>query len=165
MPVRFMDRYGDRVYVIGEPDPPGPAPVCPPLRPITPPDVPLWTPPPGWVPPTPICDRIICAGRVVDRDGVLSGQPCGTSWHDGCGRCHRHGNPDRVDQDMRIELASARAAGWRIGPADDRGVHNAMCPRCASPDPALKKTCAELASRPDGGQLALDVELPGGERS
>lgn len=38
----------------------------------------------------------------------------------------------------------ARAAGWRIGALPD-GRHDAMCPRCARPDPVLVRLCKELA--------------------
>lgn len=153
--VRFIDRYGDNVVQLGGPPPPDVDHQA--LPPITPPNAQTWEPQPGWAPPVPICDRVVCTGRPVDRDGVAAGKTCGTRWHAGCDGCHRYRNLDRIDQDTRLELASARAAGWRIGPADERGVHNAMCPRCAAPDPAMVKMCAELAARSAGEQLALAI--------
>jgi hypothetical protein len=40
--------------------------------------------------------------------------------------------------------ACARAAGWKIGALPD-GTHDAMCSRCAKPDPVLVRLCKELA--------------------
>jgi hypothetical protein len=49
-----------------------------------------------------------------------------------CGREYTRGGPD-----------NARAAGWHIGILPS-GERDAMCPRCARPDPALLKLCREL---------------------
>lgn len=38
---------------------------------------------------------------------------------------------------------TARASGWRVGVLPG-GVHDAMCPRCSRPDPALARVLAEL---------------------
>jgi hypothetical protein len=91
----------------------------------------------------PIPDRIICTGRPVDRDGNAVGKPCGRRWHDQCGGCIAPAERHRA-QHLAGEIQSARSAGWRIGPANHRGVYAAMCPRCAAPDPALVALCNEL---------------------
>lgn len=64
---------------------------------------------------------IVCSGRPVDADNRPVGDPCN----------RQHPGPAEV----------ARAAGWRIGPAGD-----AMCPRCARPDPNLTRILRELTS-------------------
>jgi len=65
---------------------------------------------------------ITCQGRTLDHQtSQPTSDPCGatiTAAH------HHHGNL----------LDNARAAGWRIGHRTD-GTPDAMCPRCAAPDP------------------------------
>lgn len=90
---------------------------------------------------------IVCTGRRVDDDG----QPAGPS----------HG---KVAQDVSHD--ALRALGWRIGPADADGVHPAMCPRCAAPDPTLVRLCTDLArrrvpARPDPADTIDTDTLPG----
>lgn len=71
---------------------------------------------------------IVCTGRQLDAQA----QPVGPA----CGRRA----PERDHLEPRVYLDGLRAAGWRIGPD-----LNAMCPRCARPDPALTKLLRELA--------------------
>lgn len=41
-------------------------------------------------------------------------------------------------------LTYARVAGWKIGQRPD-GSQDAMCPRCAAPDPEMVRLCRDLA--------------------
>jgi hypothetical protein len=55
-----------------------------------------------------------------------------------CGRVlrHRESDPPLLDY--------ARAAGWRVGHRAD-GTPDAICPRCARPDPITAAICRDLA--------------------
>ncbi len=61
--------------------------------------------------------------------------------------CRREGcnNRYRGHAEDDAQLAQqARAAGWRLGTRAD-GTPDAMCARCAKPDPELVKLCRDLA--------------------
>jgi hypothetical protein len=71
---------------------------------------------------------IVCTGRPVRRlDNRPTGRRCGATY------------PGTAE--------SARAAGWRIGPARPGGDQPAMCPTCAAPggtdEPAGQADCLE----------------------
>jgi hypothetical protein len=53
-----------------------------------------------------------------------------------CGRVYKNYGPWDAQ-------TSARTAGWRIGLLLGGGL-DAMCPRCARPDPELVKVCRDL---------------------
>jgi hypothetical protein len=121
----------------------------------------------------PIHARIRCAGRQLDVDGKPTGKPCGKAAHDGCMLCDPW-HPDAAEREALREghavriLAIARAEGWRVGPARADGTHDAMCPRCARPDPELVRLCGELAKPVVGGGPVQDdlftLMLEGGVR-
>lgn len=86
-------------------------------------------------------------GELVRRTARLAAVVC-QGLDDGtgerCGATHTgRPGPAGVDHDL---VYSARAAGWRIGALVD-GTPDAMCPRCAKPDPALVRLCRELGQR------------------
>lgn len=72
---------------------------------------------------------ITCQGRDL-IDGQSVGNICGTTI-----RVERHERAPLLDR--------ARAAGWRIGHRND-GTPDALCPRCARPDPATTAVLADL---------------------
>ena len=79
---------------------------------------------------------ITCGGRAYDRDGRPIDEECGRR------------APDRADPFIYSHLDVLRAAGWRIGPQRVDGTHDAMCPRCARPDPTLTALCRTLTKGP-----------------
>ena len=88
--------------------------------------------------------RIICSGRELDDDGKATGPVCNRRYHNRCDSCDGDwcidvGIPRHLLVEMHaVQLEQrARAAGWRLSPARDDGSHDAMCPRCARPDPEL----------------------------
>ncbi len=74
-----------------------------------------------------ILTAIVCQGRVL-VDGESVGEVCGVTI-----RATRWGNL----------FDTARVAGWKIGHRAD-GIPDAMCPRCARPDPATVALCRDL---------------------
>lgn len=100
----------------------------------------------------PIPDLVVCGGRRLDSDDQPVGPPCGTRYHPECPRCTTTWQrPAEADRHALQVVTSARAAGWRIGPPDARGVRNAMCPPCAGTAPTLSPTSPPTTD----GQLDL----------
>jgi hypothetical protein len=69
---------------------------------------------------------ITCQGRAL-VDGECVGEICGRT----------------LTAPQTWVLDRARAAGWRVGKRAD-GTPDAMCDRCAKPDPALVKLLRSL---------------------
>lgn len=74
---------------------------------------------------------IVCNGRALDANQQPVGEPCGRT-------------PDPPRPPTLNPVTAARAGGWRIGPPRPDGSRDAMCPRCAKPDPELAKLLREL---------------------
>ena len=72
---------------------------------------------------------IICQGRNL-VDGKSVGDVCGATIRVG----------PRINGSL---LDAARAQGWRIGHRAD-GTPDAMCARCAKPDPTTAALCRDL---------------------
>lgn len=97
----------------------------------------------------PVHERIVCGGMALDDNNQPVGEPCGRVYHHQCSVCLHVADqqtwqlvPNEVHADVITE--SARAAGWRIGPARTDGSHDTMCPRCGKPDPALASITRDL---------------------
>jgi hypothetical protein len=99
-------------------------------------------------------DMIVCAGRALDDTGKAVGKPCGAKAFDSCmccqGWCSCVKTADRhahLIEHLATMIQWARAAGWRIGPLRDDQPRDAMCPRCARPDPVTVQLCRDLAKQ------------------